>query len=298
MLLTEIQTITKNNRNFDVDYYIEEKAKAINKFFRDNGLDSCVLGISGGIDSAVTLGLLHEASKRSDSPIKQIMPISIPIKDVDGISDQHDSAYYAELVFEDFGYTYYEVNLRSAYKSIIYNSCDVHEKQSWAYGQMGSVLRTPVLYYHAAILQTAGYKSIVIGTTNRDEGAYIGFFGKASDAMVDLQPIGDIHKSEVYAVAKKLKISQDIIDRRPQGDVWDSKVDEEMIGAPYWFLEMYQLAMEQHNTHLFLKLELDEKLQAYRWIEAIEAIHKTNAHKYKVGSPAHFIDVYKREIKK
>lgn len=303
MTIREIQKITKKIRGFDIDFYFEEKIKSINDFFRLNNLDSCTLGISGGIDSAVVLGLLHEASKRDESPIKKILPISIPIKtytpnEIRGVTNQEVACYFSKMIFNHFNYQYYEVNLEGAYKDIINNSCLINNKskEDWCHGQMASVLRTPVLYYHAAILQASGYKSIVVGTTNRDEGAYIGFFGKASDAMVDLQPIADIHKSEVYEVAKKLGIPDEIINRKPQGDVWDYKVDEEMIGAPYWFLEMYQLTIEQKSKYLFSCLEGEEKIQAFKWIDSLRELHKINSHKYKVGSPAHYIDVYKRTL--
>src|SRR5690606_27646773 len=138
--------------------------------------------------------------------------------------------------------------LTRSYKEYIWNT--PFEQNNWDEGQLASIVRTPCLYYNAAILQSQGFKSIVVGTTNRDEGSYIGFFGKASDAMVDLQPIADIHKSEVYEVAKLLNIPQEIIDAKPRGDVYDGRCDEEMIGAPYWFLEMY-LLMKQYKSELF-----------------------------------------------
>src|SRR5262249_12362719 len=100
---------------------------------------------------------------------------------------------------------------------------------AWSEGQMLSVTRTPALYGAAALLQADGYRSLVAGTTNRDEGAYLGFFGKASDGMVDLQPISDLHKSEVYALARMLDVPHPVLDAPPTGDVFDGRTDEEMI---------------------------------------------------------------------
>lgn len=67
-------------RNFNTDDYIEMKTKAINNFFTKNSLDSAVIGISGGVDSAVVLMLLLEAKKKPGSPLKQILPLIVPIQ--------------------------------------------------------------------------------------------------------------------------------------------------------------------------------------------------------------------------
>lgn len=278
--------LTKGWRKFDAQNYLLTKAKRINHFFKENNLDSAVIGISGGVDSAVVLGLFLLAQEQKDSPLKTIMPLSIPIFDI-GVSGQINAQNKAELQCLVWDIPYVSVNATGAYRAIVEHSlkCD----DAWAQGQMASIVRTPILYYHAAILQQKGYKSIVVGTTNRDEGSYIGFFGKASDAMVDLQPIADIHKSEVYKVAKLLGVIPDIMDDAPKGDVWDGRNDEQMIGAPYWFLELYLLTKE-HD----LEVEWDGKEKEY--VEAIEAIHAKNAHKYQVGNPAHFIDVMQRTI--
>jgi NAD+ synthetase len=288
----------RKHRNFDVRKYVDLKCKAINNFFQDNSLDSAVFGISGGIDSAVVLALLHEASKIEGSPIKKILPISMPINHVIGVTGQDEAENKAHLVMKSFGYESYTVYLNAAYNDIIHSSMGVHnDNRAWAEGQMASVLRTPVLYYHAAMLQANGYKSLVVGTTNRDEGCYIGFFGKASDAMVDLQPIADIHKSEVYQVAEYLNVPSEIIKATPKGDVWDNKVDEEMIGAPYDFLEMYTSYFLNNSIWFrpgmlrYLDEEPEERKLFDKYAANIEEIHNKNAHKYKVGNPAHFIDV-------
>ena len=279
-------------RNFEASKYIGDKIVAINKFFFDNKLDAAVIGISGGVDSAVALALLVEASKQSGSPIKKILPLSMPI-DYEGMSGQKVGSQRAKEVFGTFGFEWDEIPLTEVYRQII-DMCDRPvDRREWAYGQMGSILRTPILYYHAAMLQTQGYRSIVVGTTNRDEGSYIGFFGKASDAMVDLQPIADIHKGEVWEVAKMLKVPESVINAVPEGGVWDGRDDEDMIGAPYWFLEMVLLAKEYGKAD-----DLMEKLDPYaqKWLANIERLHEMNKHKYEVGNPAHFIDVMNRKI--
>ena len=75
------------------------------------------------------------------------------------------------------------------------------------------------------------------------QGGYIGFFGKASDGMVDIQLISDLHKSEVHALARHLDVPASVIAAVPTGDVFDGRTDEEMIGASYDFIELYMLVL-------------------------------------------------------
>jgi NAD+ synthetase len=276
----------REKRGFDAHRVLEQKIEAINNFFEQENLDAAVVGVSGGIDSALVLFLLKAASRREGSPIKEVMGISLPIYEAVGVTDQ-DAAYDKSRLIFNVGPAYYKIRDSRATSMRI-----SHKQKAWAEGQMASVLRTPVLYYQAALLQTQGFKSIVVGTTNRDEGAYLGFFGKASDAMVDLQPIGDLHKSEVYALARLLNIPEEIIGATPAGDVWDGRNDEQMIGAPYWAVELYLLLKEYYPG--YYQDIVAEHPELHEYVKAIEALHKTNAHKYKVGSPARFVDVLPR----
>lgn len=287
--------LTKQKRNFDAEKYIAAKLERIHLFFKENRLDSLVIGISGGVDSAVAYKLLVEASKMEGSPLKKIVALLMPIYGK-GTTNQHAATQRGlKLVENTENSVFYVQDLSSVLENYTATLDKTLLPDAWSIGQLASIVRTPNLYFHAALLQQQGYKSVVVGTTNRDEGAYIGFFGKASDAMVDLQPIADLHKSEVYQVAERLKVPQEILQATPTGDVWDGKVDEEMIGAPYWFLEMYLLAKE---FGLDPKASLTkERLPLFaKYAEAIEILHSKNAHKYKVGNPAHFIDVLPRAV--
>lgn len=279
-------------RDFNTDKYVSEKVMAINDFFGNYKLDAVVVGISGGVDSAVVLGLLHLASTRAFSPIKKVLPITIPMMYSPGVTGQSDSCLMAFEVMKKFEYDMYSVDISSASQWIESTSQMGDSKDSWAIGQMNSVLRTPVLYYHAAILQSKGFKSLVCGTINRDEGSYIGYYGKASDAMVDMQIIADIHKDEVYKVAEFLGIPEKIMKREPKGDVWDGKTDEEMIGVPYDFLKYFILAKEHECFRSFAKACWREQ----EWIDKIESLNTINHHKYQVGMPSHFIDVMPRKV--
>ena len=97
------------------------------------------------------------------------------------------------------------------------------------------IFRNACFYGEAANLRKYNYKPIVVGTANFDEAAYLGFWGKASDAAQDFYPISHLHKSEIYAIAKELNVPQEIIDATPSGDLMYSGDlnDLKMIGATY-----------------------------------------------------------------
>jgi NAD+ synthetase len=277
----------RRQRGFNVSLYIARKIEAINNFFREEGLNACVLGLSGGIDSAVTLGLLRMAQECEGSPLVEILPLILPIHGK-GTTGQTAATRKAFQVAHHFQSKFKTIECSDAYQNIVDQSVGL---TPWVQGQFASALRAPVLYFHAAILQNAGLKSIVCGTTNRDEGGYIGFYGKSSDMMVDLQPIADIHKSEVYEVARYLHVPEEILNDKPRGDVWDGKTDEEMIGTNYGFVEFFTLLRDYGGV-----FTTKQAKEVEPHFQAIEKLHKINEHKYRVGYPCRFIDVMRRAV--
>ena len=284
----------KETRGFKTETFIINKAHKINAYFRQSGLDSAVLGVSGGVDSAVVLGLLRFASQQTDSPIKKILSLLMPIESR-GATDQNIALERGRKVIEALGGDYWVCPLNKVQEAYV-SAMPQLESTAWSEGQLLSVVRTPALYYAAAQLQAHGLRSLVAGTTNRDEGAYLGFFGKASDGMVDLQPISDLHKSEVYALAEYFGVPEEVINAPPSGNVFDGKLDEEMIGAPYWFIELYLMAKSQEFELDVQALSKRDQEKYQIWSRAIETQHQKNAHKYLVGSPAVHLDVLPRFI--
>lgn len=302
LFLSNMLNTLRGIKAFNEQDYLKVKLKRINEFFTHNHLDSCVLGISGGIDSALVLTLLERASKCQNSPIKKIIPLIIPICG-NGTTNQFDAKTNALILCDNLkNENYIEIKLDKVFEDIkIQSSIQRHEihdidKLNWADGQMASVLRTPVLYYYAAILQAQGFKSIVVGTINKDE-KFLGFYGKACDAMVDLQFISDLHKSEVYKIARLINIPEKILNRKPMGDVYNGQTDQEMIGASYDDVELYTLLNEYKESNPKLVFDLLRQLEDHKndfnyWSEKAKAINNMclkNFHKTQVGFPSHFI---------
>lgn len=289
----------RERRNFKVEEYIQKKVAAINKFFKDEFLDAAVVGLSGGVDSSVVYKLLLEAKKAPDSPIKRVVGVVAPVEaGTTGQNEAINRAVELTNTSPDGSFAngdFIMVDGTRAANSIIEQSPST---DSWAHGQLASIVRTPIFYYQVAILQTQGYRSILTGTTNRSEGSYIGFFGKASDAAVDLQPIADIFKSEVLQVAKALGVPESIISRPPTGDVYDGKTSEQLMGFSYDDLERFIMFYEGTCKDIFSKYFYEfEGESIFPSFKIIETWNTKNKHKYIGGQGfARYIDVLPRAV--
>lgn len=300
--LTDILEKIRKERNFNAQKYIEEKVELLNRYMSKSKLNACVIAISGGIDSAIVLGIVNEAAKKQNSPIKKIIPMLLPIMKSTGVTNQNEATSRGKELCEKLNLKPYIIDLTSVNNEIrnVLEQVVEIQGEDWAIGQLGPYSRTPILYYTTSLLNQAGYRAIVCGTTNKDEGTYLGYIGKASDGMVDLQIISDIHKSEVYQVAKELKIPQSIINAIPSGDMYDSRSDEMVFGASYDFVELYlnYLNMTEENKQEMLStLNEESKGQFNLYAKNLENLHRYNLHKYIAKSPAVHLDLYESSVK-
>lgn len=269
--------------------YLEQKKALLADYASNFGINAVCFGMSGGVDSAVVGAMLAHFMKDPSFPIRKVVAIVAPIR-TEGATNQDVARERALRVCQALGLESWVVDLTNTQRQYeqamrLTPSTAMGDKRVWADGQILSITRTPIFYGVAAHLQAMGFRSVVAGTTNRSEGSYIGFYGKASDGMCDIQIISDLWKSQVYEVARFLGVPQEVIEETPRGDVWDGRVDEEMIGAPYPFLERY------------LEGRVDNpSAEEEGWAAAIERIHSSNAHKYLVGSPAVHFDVFPRYV--
>lgn len=300
--LKEIQKEIRKKRNFNPKDYIEQKSNLLNEYMNKYGLKACVIAISGGIDSAVVLGIVKKASEQTNSPIKKIVPMLLPILKSTGVTNQNEATNRGKELCEKLDLKPYIIDLTSVNNEIKKSLEPVIEikGEDWAIGQLGPYSRTPILYYTTSLLNQEGFGAIICGTTNKDEGAYLGYVGKASDGMVDVQVISDIHKSEVYQVARELGIPESIIEAIPSGDMYDSRTDETVFGASYDFVELYlnYLNMEDSEKEkLISSLDEKSKEQFDFYAKNLENLHKYNLHKYMAKSPAVHLDLYDSSVK-
>ena len=293
--------IIRARRGFKALDYIKAKSSLLIEYLTNNNLKACVIGISGGIDSALALGIIVHAYRQKDSPLKKVLPICLPIYTKGATNQSQALSQGIELAkYLDIDLSLLDLTKATELiKSSFHDEPSIDNHDAWAEGQLASYIRTPALYYISSLLSQKNLPSIVIGTTNRDEGAYLGFFGKASDAMVDIQIISDIHKSEVIRAAQFLKIPENIIKAIPSGDTYDGRCDEEIFGTSYDFVELYlsMRCVEEEEKKCLTQEWNEVDFQQYNELGCrLEKLHQYNAHKYKVGSPAIHLDILESAV--
>ena len=183
-----------------------------------------VIGVSGGIDSAVTSTLCAETK------LKTIV-VSMPIH------QNNEELIRAQKHIKWLKNNYKNVESIEMDLSIVFDQFKKTMGQEFqdklALANTRARIRMTTLY------QIAGCKNgLVIGTGNKIEDFCIGFYTKYGDGGVDLSPIGDLMKSEVFNIAKELKIINDIQKAKPTDGLWEvSRNDEDQIGATYQEIE-------------------------------------------------------------
>ena len=204
---------------------------------------SLVVGISGGIDSSVVSTLCANTGRKT-------IVLTMPIKQ---IKSQHDlSLFHAKWLKEK--YSNVEHHLIEMDK--IFNSfSDVLNKFDHEHGYANSRARLRM----ATLYQVAAANSgIVVGTGNKVEDFGVGFYTKYGDGGVDISPIADCTKSQVWELGRHLGISDDIINTPPTDGLWDDgRNDVEQLGMTYEDLEK---AMKDNKDPNYKKyLEIREK---------------------------------------
>jgi len=265
-------------RDFKAEEWIENKVKLFNDYMTKCNLKGCVINLSGGVDSAVTLGLMCRAKAQKDSPIEKVVAVAQPI---------HSSAWAfnrADECAKTFGVELVTIDQTPVYDSLkkLIDAKVGVDGNSFASGQLRSYMRTPAIYYVAQLLSSTGTPTIVMGTGNKDEDGYLAYFCKAGDGVVDVQLIADLHKSEVFEVGAILKVPEAILKAAPSADLWDAQTDEEELGFPYDFIELWTNFLEMKEEEQAAakdKLSEDGLKQFEEWGAKAVQIHKRNQHK-------------------
>jgi NAD+ synthetase len=299
----------RRQRNFSSTRYIAQKAQLLNTYLATHGRNTVVVAVSGGIDSAVVLGVTSHAAAQPESPIEKIVPLCLPVIGIDqGATNQEPATSRGQEVAAAFGLDAVVVDLAASASQMrsVLDTANQIPSASWSRGQLVAYLRTPAIYYTTSLLTQAGHAPVVAGTTNLDEGGYLGYFGKASDGLVDLQLIADLHKSQVFSVGRTLCVPSSILETTPAGDMFDGRPDEEVFGAPYDFVEMYiELLISGEvlpNQAITDPASLRAQLAKREWSDQtitsfidqainLEGLHSYNSHKYRGHSPAVHLDL-------
>jgi NAD+ synthase len=194
----------------------------LKNYLESNNLDYFVIGISGGIDSALTSTLCAQTGKKT-------LVISMPIYQAgDQLQRAHNHIQWLKEKYSNVeSFEFDLTNTFEVFKSLF----PIENKLALANSR--SRLRMVTLY------QIAGtYKGLVVGTGNKVEDFGVGFFTKYGDGGVDISPIADLTKTEVRQMAKELGVIKEILIAKPTDGLWeDDRSDEDQIGATYEELE-------------------------------------------------------------
>ena len=199
------------------------------KYAHDNKIDSFVVGVSGGIDSAVSSTLAVKTGK----PTYLVgMPLN-QAKDQETLSDAH--MYWLKSNYPNVKVL--KANLSETYAKLMSDLTGEfgleYTGNPMAKANTKSRLRMVTLYHVAA-----NVGGIVVGTGNKVEDYGVGFYTKYGDGGVDIAPIADLYKTEVWELGEYLEVDQRIVDADPTDGLWiDSRSDEEQLGASYAELE-------------------------------------------------------------
>lgn len=194
-----------------------------------------VVGISGGVDSAVVSALCAETGLPT-------LCVTLPIHQSE-MESSRAKEHIKDLKKRFPNVTHQSIDLGLTFDQFVVDApkADTKDITDLSLANARSRLRMLSLYYLA---QIHGY--LVVGTGNKIEDFGIGFFTKYGDGGVDINPVADLLKSEVYKMAKELNIIESIYTAAPTDGLFgDSRTDEDQIGATYpeleWAMSQYEL---------------------------------------------------------
>ncbi len=232
--------------------------KFIVEFIREevssNGFKHGILGLSGGVDSALVAYLAVEALGN-----KNVKALLLPYR-----TSSPESRSDAMLVIENLGIEYDEIeitNIADAYFS------SENIKNKLRIGNFLARIRMSVVFDKAA-----EFNAMVLGTSNKSE-LLLGYGTWHGDMAAGIYPIGDLYKTQVWELARFVGVPEKIVEKRPTADLWPGQTDESELGATYKNLdEVLNLYIDKRKTEdEILKLGFDEELVR----NVFERVYKT-----------------------
>ena len=218
-----------------LDLNLKEVHNELVEFLRENfkkaGFSKAVLGLSGGIDSALVAYLLRDALGKEN-----VLAIMMPYK-----SSNPDSLNHAKLVVEDL-----KINSKTIEITDMIDAYFKNEKEATSL-RMGNKMareRMSILFDYSS-----KENALVVGTSNKTE-IYLGYSTQFGDAACALNPIGDLYKTNIWDLSRYLKIPNELIEKKPSADLWEGQTDEQEMGLTYKEADqvLYRMLEENKTT--------------------------------------------------
>ena len=235
----------------------------LKEYVTDSKQKGFVIGVSGGIDSAVVSTLCAETGLPTivvSLPIKEKVGHNLSLEHIKNLCDKYPNVKSVEV---DLTNTF-----ESFYNSVTHDS----DVDNLSMANVRSRLRMITLYH---VAQSNGM--LVVGTGNKVEDFGIGFYTKYGDGGVDISPIADLMKSEVYELGKYLGVTENILKARPTDGLWtDGRTDEDQIGATYDELEWAMRYLETGILDYATCPDIDRQREV---LKIYTSRHNANKHK-------------------
>ena len=237
--------------------------KWLKDYLKDSNMNGFVVGVSGGIDSAVTSTLCS----LTGAPV---LCLEMEIhQDSKQVSRAQEHIEWLKNKFDNV--RHHNVSLTEVFDGFVDGLPKTDEKDTklLSLANTRARLRMTTLYYFAAL-----HHYLVAGTGNKEEDFGVGFYTKYGDGGVDLSPIADLLKSQVYEIAQNLEIIEVIQEAAPTDGLWsDNRTDEEQMGVNYNDLEWAMAEIDQNPS--FMGLDQNQ----LNIIETYKSFNLANQHK-------------------
>lgn len=215
-----------------LDLNLKEVHNELVEFLRENfkkaGFSKAVLGLSGGIDSALVAYLLRDALGKEN-----VLAIMMPYK-----SSNPDSLNHAKLVVEDLKISAKTIEITDMIDAYFKNE---KEASSLRMGNKMARERMSILFDYSS-----KENALVVGTSNKTE-IYLGYSTQFGDSACALNPIGDLYKTNIWDLSRYLKIPNELIEKKPSADLWEGQTDEQEMGLTYKEADQVLYRMLEEN---------------------------------------------------
>ena len=205
-----------------------ELVEFLRESFKKASFSKAVLGLSGGIDSALVAYLLRDALGKEN-----VLAIMMPYK-----SSNPDSLNHAKLVVEDLGINSKTIEITDMIDAYFKNE---KEATSLRMGNKMARERMSILFDYSS-----KENALVVGTSNKTE-IYLGYSTQFGDSACALNPIGDLYKTNIWDLSRYLKIPNELIEKKPSADLWEGQTDEQEMGLTYKEADQVLYRMLEEN---------------------------------------------------
>jgi len=222
-----------------MDKRIKQIVDGLKKYFEQAGFKKAVLGLSGGVDSALTAKLAVLALGE-ENVIALLMPNR-------GTSSDH-SLHDAIALADELGIEYRVLSIG--------DTVDRYKKLPWKASEEAEMniqarIRMTILYHYAN-----SHQALVLGTGNKTEET-LGYFTKYGDGACDVLPIGSLYKTDVWKLAGELSLPKAIVEKTPSAELKEGHTDEEEIGMSYAEIDKI---LKKYEKGLSAETEAEQKI--------------------------------------